>query len=294
MAARMGMPSLSLRHGFRCVTEATVTVEEFLVAVGEKEGLDYAFPALIVSAAAGAFVEDVGMLLSFDTPELGEFKEVGRKAMYRCPRISYKTAYRRGVRTMYRRRSQCCPGFYESGDLCVPQCSAECAHGRCVSPDTCQCEPGWGGVDCSSGCQAEFWGPHCTNRCQCQNRAQCNPITGACVCTDGYQGWRCEELCEAGLYGKGCQLECQCLNGATCHHETGECLCSPGYTGAICGERCPSGSHGAQCELRCPCQNGGTCHHVTGECSCPAGWMVRPRHHTPLHTLLFYSFIQIK
>lgn len=34
-------------------------------------------------------------------------------------RISYKTAYRRGVRTMYRRRSQCCPGYFESGDLCV-------------------------------------------------------------------------------------------------------------------------------------------------------------------------------
>lgn len=36
-----------------------------------------------------------------------------------CSRISYKTAYRRGVRTMYRRRSQCCPGYFESGDLCV-------------------------------------------------------------------------------------------------------------------------------------------------------------------------------
>lgn len=34
-------------------------------------------------------------------------------------RISYKTAYRRGVRTMYRRRSQCCPGYFESGELCV-------------------------------------------------------------------------------------------------------------------------------------------------------------------------------
>ncbi|KAJ7994574.1 hypothetical protein DPEC_G00250880 [Dallia pectoralis] len=29
-------------------------------------------------------------------------------------------------------------------------CTEECAHGRCVSPDTCQCEPGWGGLDCSS------------------------------------------------------------------------------------------------------------------------------------------------
>lgn len=27
-------------------------------------------------------------------------------------------------------------------------------HGRCVSPDTCHCEPGWGGPDCSSG---ESW-----------------------------------------------------------------------------------------------------------------------------------------
>ncbi|XP_013768750.1 multiple epidermal growth factor-like domains protein 11 [Pundamilia nyererei] len=72
---------------------------------------------------------------------------------FKCTRhrISYKTAYRRGVRTMYRRRSQCCPGFYESGELCVPLCTEECAHGRCVSPDTCQCEPGWGGLDCSSG-----------------------------------------------------------------------------------------------------------------------------------------------
>ncbi|KAK7912658.1 hypothetical protein WMY93_012869 [Mugilogobius chulae] len=39
-----------------------------------------------------------------------------------CDKISYKTAYRRGVRTMYRRRSQCCPGFFESGELCVRKC----------------------------------------------------------------------------------------------------------------------------------------------------------------------------
>ncbi|KAI2653533.1 Multiple epidermal growth factor-like domains protein 11 [Labeo rohita] len=40
---------------------------------------------------------------------------------FKCTRhrTSYKTAYRRGVRTMYRRRSQCCPGYFESGDLCV-------------------------------------------------------------------------------------------------------------------------------------------------------------------------------
>lgn len=83
------------------------------------------------------------------------------------------------------------------------------------------------------GCESDFWGPHCTNRCQCRNGAKCNPITGACVCTDGYQGWRCEEPCDPNFYGKDCLLECQCLNGATCHHQTGECLCAPGYTGAL-------------------------------------------------------------
>ncbi|XP_013887580.1 multiple epidermal growth factor-like domains protein 11, partial [Austrofundulus limnaeus] len=194
---------------------------------------------------------------------------------FKCTRhrISYKTAYRRGVRTMYRRRSQCCPGFFESGDMCVPLCTEECVHGRCVSPETCQCEPGWGGLDCSSGCDSDFWGPHCTNRCQCRNGAKCNPITGACVCTDGFQGWRCEEHCEPSFYGKDCQQECQCLNGATCQHQTGECLCAPGYTGVFCEDTCPAGKHGSLCQQHCPCQNRGTCHHVTGECSCPAGWM---------------------
>lgn len=84
-----------------------------------------------------------------------------------------------------------------------------------------------------AGCESDYWGPHCSNRCQCQNGAKCNPITGACVCTDGYQGWRCEEPCEHGYYGKACQLPCQCLNGATCNHETGECICAPGYSGAL-------------------------------------------------------------
>ncbi|XP_064421807.1 multiple epidermal growth factor-like domains protein 11 [Latimeria chalumnae] len=80
---------------------------------------------------------------------------------FKCTRhrISYKTAYRRGLRTMYRRRSQCCPGYYESGDFCIPLCTEECMHGRCVSPDSCQCEPGWGGTDCSSDDSYSFRDP---------------------------------------------------------------------------------------------------------------------------------------
>ena len=46
-------------------------------------------PALNVSDAAGAFEEDLRMLLSFHNPELGEFKAVGKKAMYKiCVKMS--------------------------------------------------------------------------------------------------------------------------------------------------------------------------------------------------------------
>ncbi|GLD53114.1 platelet endothelial aggregation receptor 1-like isoform X1 [Lates japonicus] len=49
---------------------------------------------------------------------------------YRCirHRITYKTAYRQAVKTHYRKRYQCCPGYYESGDKCVPRCTKECVH----------------------------------------------------------------------------------------------------------------------------------------------------------------------
>ncbi|KAI3361809.1 hypothetical protein L3Q82_001966 [Scortum barcoo] len=154
---------------------------------------------------------------------------------FKCTRhrVSYRTAYRRGEKTMYRRKSQCCPGFYENGEICAPHCAESCVHGRCMAPNTCQCEPGWGGSNCSSACDSNHWGPHCSNRCQCQNGALCNPITGACICTPGYRGWRCEAQCDVGTYGNGCQQKCQCQNGASCHHVTGECKCSPGYTGAL-------------------------------------------------------------
>ncbi|KAL7988823.1 hypothetical protein Chor_007742, partial [Crotalus horridus] len=72
---------------------------------------------------------------------------------FKCTRhrISYRTAYRHGEKTMYRRKSQCCPGFYESREMCIPHCIDKCIHGRCIAPNTCQCEPGWGGPNCSSG-----------------------------------------------------------------------------------------------------------------------------------------------
>ena len=48
---------------------------------------------------------------------------------------------------------ECCEGYKRSENLtqCVPHCSAPpCStHGLCVRPETCQCQPGYGGPDCS-------------------------------------------------------------------------------------------------------------------------------------------------
>ncbi|MBZ3884230.1 Multiple epidermal growth factor-like domains protein 10 [Sciurus carolinensis] len=162
---------------------------------------------------------------------------------FKCTRhrISYRTAYRHGEKTMYRRKSQCCPGFYESRDMCVP-------------------------------CDGDHWGPHCSSRCQCKNKALCNPITGACHCAAGFRGWRCEDRCEQGTYGNDCHQRCQCQNGATCDHVTGECRCPPGYTGALCQDECPVGTYGVRCAETCRCVNGGKCYHVSGACLCEAGF----------------------
>ena len=33
--------------------------------------------------------------------------------------------------------------------LCLPDCPQRCHRGKCVEPDVCECEPGYGGPACS-------------------------------------------------------------------------------------------------------------------------------------------------
>ena len=48
---------------------------------------------------------------------------------------------------------ECCRGYArseeEGGSTCLPVCTDMCLHGTCVGPDTCHCEQGFGGKDCS-------------------------------------------------------------------------------------------------------------------------------------------------
>uniref|UniRef100_A0A667WXM6 Platelet endothelial aggregation receptor 1 n=1 Tax=Myripristis murdjan TaxID=586833 RepID=A0A667WXM6_9TELE len=226
-----------------------------------------------------------------------------------CFRITYKTAYRQAVKTDYRRRYQCCPGYYESRDKCVPRCTKECVHGRCVAPDRCQCEGGWRGDDCSSGmrqlffpprpltlslflsfslcfallfsfgcylsaCDDKHWGPSCSQQCKCENGAFCDPVRGTCQCPPGYIGRYCEDPCPAGNFGKGCLQRCKCGTGGSCDKATGEwvCACPPGWMGAVCTQRCPEGRYGPNCTQECVCHNRGHCDPETGQCQCAEGF----------------------
>ncbi|XP_060676532.1 platelet endothelial aggregation receptor 1-like isoform X2 [Hemiscyllium ocellatum] len=165
------------------------------------------------------------------------------RSRFRCTRhkISYRVTYRMGVQTEYRKRAHCCPGYYESRGLCVP-------------------------------CSDLLWGPNCSQRCECRNGGQCDPLTGRCSCTPGYTGLVCEGPCRPGTYGQGCSRQCRCQNGARCDPVTGACDCVNGTTGGLCEHHCPELEGERKCGPPCLCQNGGSCQPGGGPCLCPAGW----------------------
>ncbi|XP_060031689.1 multiple epidermal growth factor-like domains protein 11 [Erinaceus europaeus] len=184
---------------------------------------------------------------------------------FKCTRHrkSYKTAYRRGLRTMYRRRSQCCPGYYERDDFCI----------RCGSLWTRLWVPltkagGPHPVACSGG----RFGQDCAQLCTCANNATCSPQDGACLCAPGWTGEDCSQGCPAAFYGQDCGRVCQCQNGARCDHVSGRCTCRTGFTGRHCEQRCAAGTFGSGCQELCECLNNATCDHVTGTCYCSSGF----------------------
>ena len=161
---------------------------------------------------------------------------------------------------------ECCPGYKRTANLtqCVPDCSSPpcSSHGLCVSPDTCQCEPGYGGPDCSKCkfrraeesevftlvfsslvCPEGMWGSDCSQVCPCVNGG-CDPNTGACSCPAGWLGSVCDTKCPPQTFGLDCAQKCECQNNGECHHISGACQCSPGWQGALCDEPCPPGRHG--------------------------------------------------
>ena len=83
------------------------------------------------------------------------------RSQFRCSR--YRIQMKNEIRTEYKEKqrlvTECCEGYTRSlnGSTCIPVCSDACIHGYCVRPDTCQCERGFGGQDCSKCKKIFLW-----------------------------------------------------------------------------------------------------------------------------------------
>uniref|UniRef100_UPI00358E189F multiple epidermal growth factor-like domains protein 11 n=1 Tax=Myxine glutinosa TaxID=7769 RepID=UPI00358E189F len=177
--------------------------------------------------------------------------------LFKCTqhRVGYRLVYRQATRTAYRHRPQCCHGFYNKNDTCIP-------------------------------CDADHWGQDCLRLCPCQNGADCDPVSGSCSCLPGFRGRRCQLPCPANTFGPGCSLLCNCRNGGSCDQASGACMCPPGFTGTLCEQACsahtcgnadkcaqrkqlclcPPGWTGEDCSLPCPAETFGT--NCSMKCNC--------------------------
>ncbi|KAK6013863.1 EGF-like domain protein, partial [Ostertagia ostertagi] len=166
----------------------------------------------------------------------------------------------------------CCEGYYQTKDnVCKPECEPPCKKGRCVAPNVCECDSGYGGKHCTSTCSVGYVGLHCQRKCECDNGANCDPETGACICGPGFTGIKCEKLCPPDRYGPNCTEKCLCQNGGRCDRN-GKCECLDGFAGEFCLRKCDEGKFGANCKFECNCKNGATCDAVNGRCICAAGF----------------------
>ncbi|XP_076165141.1 uncharacterized protein LOC143145549 [Ptiloglossa arizonensis] len=149
----------------------------------------------------------------------------------RCLKTSTETRKRYRVKTESKTRSvnECCEGYkmissndHEIGIRCVPFCE-ECLSGVCVSPNECQCSPGYRGENCTTVCPAGTWGSRCEEKCNCTEDVSCNPANGHCACPPGLRGRTCNESCPEDHWGAECAFLCDCGTLNKCHPVTGRC-----------------------------------------------------------------------
>eukprot|EP00038_Savillea_parva_P002233 m.112060 g.112060 ORF g.112060 m.112060 type:complete len:2775 (+) comp10770_c1_seq4:62-8386(+) len=138
-------------------------------------------------------------------------------------------------------RCTCGQGYNLSADgtTCLPVCSAaDCVHGRCSAPGTCECDVGW-------------FGTRCDHDCLCNDHSTCGLGPGQCdTCTQGTEGLFCQD-CQNGYYGNGTRSappyagQCApCINA--CNGRSSACKSSPAQPGPVCSN-CDDHSYGEYC-----------------------------------------------
>ncbi|XP_076758521.1 uncharacterized protein LOC143427900 [Xylocopa sonorina] len=152
----------------------------------------------------------------------------------RCPktRTEMRQRYRIKTETKSRVVNECCEGYVmtsrddaEAAVGCRPFCEKGCLSGICVSPNECQCIPGYQGDHCETACPSGTWGFQCREECNCTANMSCNPINGQCACPPGLRGQMCNESCPSDRWGPECAFLCNCENSKSkCRQDTGRCI----------------------------------------------------------------------
>ena len=159
----------------------------------------------------------------------------------------------------------CAPGYRTLPG--TPACAVPCpglpgipcrSNGFCNATAHCECDPGYGGVDCGLPCPRDADGRACSGHGYCA-------VTGQCACAGnaavGHWGGADCNSCAPGYFGPGCVRVCQ-ATGLTIGRE---CTCAVGYAGEDCGQLCPGGPAN-------PCSSHGTCSALTALCECRTGY----------------------
>ncbi|XP_017767897.1 PREDICTED: teneurin-m isoform X2 [Nicrophorus vespilloides] len=141
---------------------------------------------------------------------------------------------------------QCNPGF--GGDDCSESvCPVLCSQRGEYINGECQCNPGWKGKECSlrhDECEV----PDCNGHGHCSN--------GKCSCVRGYKGKFCEEV---DCPHPNCRGHGYCVEGT--------CICKKGWKGVDCGQMDKDA-------LQClpDCSGHGTFDLDTQTCTCEPRW----------------------
>ncbi|XP_045192080.2 N-acetylglucosamine-1-phosphodiester alpha-N-acetylglucosaminidase-like [Mercenaria mercenaria] len=116
-----------------------------------------------------------------------------------------------------------CHGYWKGVNCDILECPGNCNKRGVCTEVGCVCLPGFHGKDCSSSCKVGWYGNQCDQRCQCENNASCDSVSGRCSCEPGYSGRLCQYRCKLGYYGDQCSSQCECEDSCMCNPVTGGC-----------------------------------------------------------------------